>query len=207
MNSAAPRILILPLLLTAAGLGASAQALADPTHFGSKTPTVDEFVESLKPQERPLRFRGIRPVEATASSQDSSNFNTITRRFDDQSPAAGASPTVTMELKFAFNSYQLTPEAKRVLDNLSAALKEDELAQYTFRVEGHTDAVGSEEYNLSLSQKRALAVQSYLVLEHGIPLERIKVVGKGETELLDPEHPDSGVNRRVAIVNLGGQVQ
>ncbi len=194
MNNTTRRVFV-TVFLAAAGLAWASHGLSEETHFGAKVPTVDEFVQGLKPEQRGLRFRGIRPVPS-ASHQDA-----------DTPPAEAAgsspSPTVTMELKFAFDSYQLTPEAKRVLDNLSQALKRDELANYTFLVEGHTDAVGSERYNMTLSEKRAMAVQSYLVLEHGIALDRIKMTGRGESELLDRDHPESGVNRRVAIINLG----
>ncbi len=177
----------------------SSHGVSEETHFGARIPTVDEFVNGLKPEQRPLRFRGIRPVVATGQLDPA---ETQAAAVDSLS-----SPTVTMELTFAFDSYQLSPAAKRVLDTLSAALQRDELADYTFLVEGHTDAVGHAAYNLSLSEKRAMAVQSYLVLEHGIALDRIKMQGKGESELLDSEHPESGANRRVAIVNLGEQAR
>ena len=49
-------------------------------------------------------------------------------------------------------------------------------------IEGHTDAVGSELYNESLSQRRAQSVRRYLVAMHGIDAGRLEAVGLGETQ-------------------------
>ena len=64
-------------------------------------------------------------------------------------------------------------------------------------IEGHTDAAGSDAYNLTLSQKRALAVKTYLVQQHGIPAESLRTVGLGEGVLINPEKPLAAENRRV----------
>ena len=58
-------------------------------------------------------------------------------------------------------------------------------------------------YNQMLSERRAKAVQDYLVFHYGIDAQRLKAVGYGKTRLLDSANPTSGVNRRVQIVNEG----
>ncbi len=65
-------------------------------------------------------------------------------------------------------------------------------------IAGHTDELGSEEYNLKLSEKRALAVKQYLV-EHGISPDRIKAVGYGEKYPLTKGETEEerALNRRV----------
>ena len=89
-----------------------------------------------------------------------------------------------------------------MLDNLATALTTD-LASYRFVLEGHTDAVGSDRYNLELSERRAEAVQSYLRELYRIAPERLTTVGKGERELLLPDQPKAAPNRRVRVVNQG----
>ena len=64
-------------------------------------------------------------------------------------------------------------------------------------IEGHTDAVGSELYNESLSQRRAQSVRRYLVTMHGIDASRLEAVGLGEHSPLPGHGPLAGENRRV----------
>lgn len=175
------RQVALSTLVAAMGYGAAmVEAQADEQFFGTRTPSVDEFVTSLKPAEPQLRMRGIKPA-ATKTEP----------------------PAVSMQLQFGFNSAELSPESKQSLDNLSVALKSPDLKPFTFMIEGHTDASGSESYNLSLSERRAKSVMDYLVGVHGVDVSRLRVVGKGESSLLDSDDPNNGVNRRVAVVNVG----
>ncbi|HSW17763.1 MAG TPA: OmpA family protein, partial [Ramlibacter sp.] len=64
-------------------------------------------------------------------------------------------------------------------------------------VEGHTDAVGSDAYNLELSRVRAQAVRGYLVQRHGIDAARLKTVAYGEGRRIEGSGPNDAVNRRV----------
>jgi outer membrane protein OmpA-like peptidoglycan-associated protein len=68
-----------------------------------------------------------------------------------------------------------------------------------FRIEGHTDAKGSDPYNKGLSQRRADAVQQYLK-DQGIATERMDTQGLGASQLLYPDQPQAAENRRVRIV-------
>jgi outer membrane protein OmpA-like peptidoglycan-associated protein len=68
--------------------------------------------------------------------------------------------------------------------------------QTTIRVEGHTDSKGSEGYNQTLSEKRALAVKSALT-QRGVDPTRIQTVGFGESQ---PISSDDAMNRSVVIV-------
>jgi flagellar motor protein MotB len=99
----------------------------------------------------------------------------------------------------------LSPEGRDLLDKVGAALSSDELATFRFSVEGHTDSVGSEAYNDSLSAQRAAAVKEYLVAQ-GVPPERIATLGRGESDPVADNDSDVGRqrNRRVELINLGG---
>ncbi len=115
-----------------------------------------------------------------------------------------APPTVRLPIFFEFNSATLRPDARTLLDKVGAALASDELTTFQFSVEGHTDSVGSESYNSSLSAQRAEAVKAYLIA-NGVPPERIKTMGHGEAAPVADNESDSGRqrNRRVELINLG----
>ena len=110
---------------------------------------------------------------------------------------------VAMDIQFEFDSARLTPDARQQLDTLAAALASEKLVGSNFAVEGYTDASGAADYNLRLSEQRAKSVQKYLSVTGGIDNTRLFVAGKGETAFADPADPESPVNRRVEIVNLG----
>jgi len=106
--------------------------------------------------------------------------------------------TMTSAVLFDFNKYNLKPEAKDVLDQVVDYLKSDKYQKVI--VEGHTDSIGSQSYNLKLSRKRAASVADYLI-DNGLPAEKIKVVGYGESK---PKYPNDteehrAKNRRVEI--------
>jgi outer membrane protein OmpA-like peptidoglycan-associated protein len=86
------------------------------------------------------------------------------------------------------------------------ALGSSALASYRFRIEGHTDTVGTREFNRMLSQQRADAVVRYMGIKFGLAMSRMEPVGVGSDELLipTPEQVAEPRNRRVRIVNLGG---
>jgi outer membrane protein OmpA-like peptidoglycan-associated protein len=137
--------------------------------------TVDALIEALTPKPE-LKLRGL---DVTA-----------------------AAPSVDLAVEFAYNSANLTDEAKSLLSQLAAALNSEALGSYRFALAGHTDAVGSEDYNLALSTARAQSVQAFLSDEYGIAAGRLEVKGFGETQLLFPDSPEDGRNRRVEITTL-----
>jgi outer membrane protein OmpA-like peptidoglycan-associated protein len=117
--------------------------------------------------------------------------------------AAASSPRISLQLRFARNSAELTAEAKRRLDVVGGALNEAELANANLVVSGHTDITGSYELNLLLSKRRAEAVKAYLVSAHDVAPERLKAVGRGPNELLDEANPRNPANRRVQLAVAG----
>ena len=69
-------------------------------------------------------------------------------------------------------------------------------------VAGHTDAAGGEEYNQSLSERRADAIKKYLIEKYGINGSDLVTVGYGKSKLKDPSQPMAEANRRVQVVNM-----
>jgi outer membrane protein OmpA-like peptidoglycan-associated protein len=100
---------------------------------------------------------------------------------------------------FDFNSARLTPIARLQLDELATALNYPAFKDLPFTVAGHTDAVGSDSYNQSLSEQRAAAVGTYLANEHGFPLTMMREEGYGESKLDLRLPPDASGQRRVEI--------
>ena len=98
-------------------------------------------------------------------------------------------------VKFKYNSDVLEPEAKLNLDEFAKALKDPQLSANSFLVEGHTDASGTADYNLNLSERRAKAVVRYLS-ERGVDTAKLVPRGYGQTKPLSADK-FSADNRRV----------
>jgi outer membrane protein OmpA-like peptidoglycan-associated protein len=116
--------------------------------------------------------------------------------------AGEASPAVDLYVNFAFDSAALGTDARITLDTLGRALRDKRLDGFMFLIAGHTDAKGSSAYNQSLSERRADAVRRYLIAQFDIEAQRLAATGYGKSRLLDPTHPEDGVNRRVQVVNV-----
>jgi outer membrane protein OmpA-like peptidoglycan-associated protein len=93
----------------------------------------------------------------------------------------------------------LKPGAYSTVERLAIVLKEDPSRKVL--IEGHTDNVGSDEYNQGLSERRAQSVQAAL-FERGVEASQISTVGKGETTPVASNDNPAGrqQNRRVELV-------
>ncbi|MEX2048186.1 MAG: OmpA family protein [Gemmatimonadota bacterium] len=109
--------------------------------------------------------------------------------------------TLVLEgVNFAFDESTLTPESNVVLDRVAQQLQESQWANVRFEVAGHTSAIGTAEYNMALSQRRAEAVRAYLV-SRGVRNDRIVARGYGQTQPIFREGTDGNAwqNRRVEL--------
>ena len=99
---------------------------------------------------------------------------------------------------FALNSAQLNPQFDSVLDKVAATLVE--YNQTMIQVAGHTDSTGSREYNMKLSEQRAMTVKNYLA-GRGVPANRMVTVGAGpDYPVASNDTPEGRAeNRRVEI--------
>ena len=181
------------LLLVAVPVSLAGGAAAQGTEGGLQ---VEEVIRSLKPSAPPpgVRTRGLpgRGVSVELPSSASSSGD-----------GSGSAPSIDLSIEFDFNSHTLTAKGQAALDVLGEALTSADLEDYRFLIAGHTDAKGGEEYNLMLSNLRALAVKDFLTNRHKIGPDRLVTKGFGESRLLDPERPDAALNRRVQVTNLG----
>ena len=149
------------------------------------TASPEQLVEALTPKYS--KTRGLL-VETTPIAVNS---------FGDELAA-----TVNLAVEFEFNSATLTPQAETLLSVLGEALGKPELSGFRFLVGGHTDAVGSDDFNLELSERRAQATRDFIKAKYAVSDERLVVRAFGETALLVPDVPDDGRNRRVEISTL-----
>jgi len=106
---------------------------------------------------------------------------------------------VAMKILFEFDSADIKPEAVDTIELLAQSLITRQADGKPVWIEGHTDSIGTKQYNKQLSKRRASAVKTLLVENYGIEPERLFVIGKGEVELFEPQKPKSAINRRVQI--------
>jgi len=110
----------------------------------------------------------------------------------------GIAVTFASGILYPFNSTEILPAGKENLQSLANSL--EKYPNSDVLIVGHTDSVGTDAYNLDLSQRRAQAASAYLQ-SLGVPASRLHAVGKGESEPIQPNDTDAGraLNRRVEI--------
>ena len=113
-------------------------------------------------------------------------------------PIAPGEEFVFENVFFDFDSFELKQESLSSLRRLHRFLQDN--PKVAILITGHTDNLGSDEYNLKLSLQRAQSVQSYLLAE-GIKPDRIKVAGKGFREPMVPNTSptNQAKNRRITV--------
>lgn len=106
-------------------------------------------------------------------------------------------------VNFAFDESALTSASLAVLDRVAAALLEPQWATARFEVGGHTSQIGTPEYNMGLSERRAEAVRAYLVTR-GVQDIRMTARGYGETRPIFPNDSEGRgwQNRRVELTQI-----
>ncbi len=180
-------------------------ASAEEVDFGATIPSSQELINILKPQDGSFEAttRGIvikvKDQAKTGSPERRPVAGVVERQ------AAGASggdaKSASLQIQFEFDSDQLSDYAELQLQPLGLALQSQQLSGITFVLEGHTDATGSELYNQSLSERRAVSIKQHLISRYEIPEANLSTRGLGESQLLLPASPADAANRRVRIVN------
>ena len=195
---ALPRFKTLAALVTLGVFALATSAFAQGVKSLPGKPSRDQILEALTPNSAPatpsFRTRGLSvgnpdaAKSAPAATQAAADAPSQARALD-------------LDIKFEFNSDQLSGDGKDVLDQLGEALKSDALAgAKSIVLEGHADAKGSPGYNRVLSLKRAQSAKNFIASKHGIPEGKLKAVGKGSSEPIDPNNPEDAVNRRVRVI-------
>jgi len=181
--------------------------------LGIEIPLTDETRYEARPQKAEVRVVEVEKVvekivEVQTGLKDSDGDGIVdgSDKCPDTPPNTrvdgdGCSLGKVIELKglhFEFNQTRLRPDAETILNWAAAILKK--YPDMNVEVAGHTDSVGSDSYNLNLSQGRAQAVKDYLV-QHGVPETQMTAKGYGESQPIDSNDTDEGRerNRRVEL--------
>lgn len=111
-------------------------------------------------------------------------------------PKPAVSAADLQVIHFAYDSFQLDDAARSALDSNAKLLRDN--PDLSVSVDGHCDERGTVEYNQALGQKRAEAVQQYLV-DQGLPATRFRVISYGKERPVDEGHDEAAwaKNRRV----------
>lgn len=174
---------------------------ADPTAQAATTPR--SRVSLATPDgEDPIRSSVSVGGGPTIASQVEVRIAEILSDYSARESEAGTTLTVPARVLFDFDEASLRPDAREVLDEIVEVLVFYETAPVV--IEGHTDARGSDAYNLDLSRRRAEAVAGYLT-DAGIDADRLSVEGRGEAEPVASNDTDAGrqANRRVEVLVRG----
>lgn len=130
-------------------------------------------------------------ADGNAKTEAEKPLFTFTETERDKVHANPAAVTKPIEINFATGSAELTKRAEKTIDEDMVPMIENNGSAY-FEISGNTDSTGSRGTNVALSQKRANAVQEYLVKQWEFPTSRFKVVGNGpDKPLCDEKNPGS----------------
>jgi outer membrane protein OmpA-like peptidoglycan-associated protein len=174
-------------------------------------PDVEEEADRIARALTPRVRRGLGEVDHSAEQQTIDRLKTVRlkrgglnlQERDELYEAARPLPQVAMEIRFAFDSAELLPEARPRLDALGQALARPNLQGNNILLTGHTDRKGSAEYNLKLSERRVASVVDYLSSKFSLDRNKLTAIGYGFEKLKNPNDPLAAENRRVEIVNAG----
>jgi outer membrane protein OmpA-like peptidoglycan-associated protein len=181
---------------------ASAQDAAKGDTRGFSLPTRSQDTRGFslptkKATAKPAAAPAKAPPKATASRNKTSRVASATRA----APPASTAMRRDLLISFEPGSAQLTQQAQANAKVFAEALTSPQLASLRFEIQGHTDASGSREQNLLLSQRRADAVRAYLI-SLGVDAQRLESRGYGFEQLAAPSNPRSPENRRVEASRL-----
>jgi outer membrane protein OmpA-like peptidoglycan-associated protein len=193
----ASSLLVGGLIWSAAGLPAAAQDV-----------TKDQILNTLAP---PATRSLTAPAEPAMSDSDRTFVQSLRGRtrslsLDESDHVAAIAkdrPKIDLEIYFDYNSAGIAAKAVPQLNQLGDALRDARLEDSVVVISGHTDAKGGDQYNQTLSERRAESVKKFLVEKAKIPAGNLTTAGYGKRELKNSNDPFAAENRRVEVVNLG----
>src|ERR1700716_1056483 len=182
--------------------------------FAGETVSADQILSALKP--KPLT-RGLSTgaqVDTATQAKEAGFVETLRNRKtrslslgerQEMPEVAASKPKIDLKIHFDYNSADISKDSTPSVQELGKALSNASLKGSTFVVAGHTDAIGGEEYNQGLSERRADTIKRYLTEKYGVNGSDLVTVGYGKTKPKDPNAPMDPANRRVQVVNMAAK--
>ena len=173
--------------------------------------TADKIVNALKPTSVTRSLSTTPPADPSAAAKETSFLNSVRNRQtrslsmgerQEIAELAASKPKIDLEIHFDYHSADIAKSSTQAVAELGKALSDPSLKGSTFVVAGHTDAVGGEEYNQGLSERRADTIKRVLVEKYGLTGSNLVTVGYGKTKPKDANAPMDPTNRRVQVVNM-----
>jgi outer membrane protein OmpA-like peptidoglycan-associated protein len=198
--------------ITAIALGAALSMTAGLALAGDNVISADQISKALQP--KPLTrglSAGAQQVDPAVEAKEAKFVNSLRNRptrslslgeREEVAQLAANKPKIDLEIRFEYNSADISKTSVQAVQELGKALSDPTLKGSTFVVAGHTDAVGGEEYNQGLSERRADTIKKYLSEKYGINGSDLVTVGYGKTKPKDASAPMDPANRRVQVVNM-----
>jgi outer membrane protein OmpA-like peptidoglycan-associated protein len=161
-----------------------------PAAYAQEVKSASDLVNGLQP----AKTRGFDPAAAQHEAKQKElkaklrDFKTRQITVEQRDQVAklvdeSKAPNVDVQILFAFDSAEILPEALPSLNELGKALTDPKLKGASFLIAGHTDAKGSADYNLALSQRRAASVADFLIKTYHVDKGQLSVIGFGEEQL------------------------
>jgi outer membrane protein OmpA-like peptidoglycan-associated protein len=197
--------------LKAITLSAALSMTAGLAIAGDNNVSADQILNALQP--KPLtRGLSVGPqADPTVKAKETGFIATLRNRKtrslslgerEEIAEIASTKPKIDLDIQFDYNSADISSSSLPSVQALGNALSDSKLRGSTFVVAGHTDAIGGEEYNQGLSERRADSIKRYLTEKYGINGTDLVTVGYGKTKPKDPSAPMDPINRRVQVVNM-----
>jgi outer membrane protein OmpA-like peptidoglycan-associated protein len=152
--------------------------------------------------EMPSETQILRRLEAAPQRRVRPEDRVTIEQFKRRPELRRQAPSIDIQaINFEFNSAEIPPSQYSKVERIASALRQMMRRRPDTRIllEGHTDAVGSWDYNLRLSEARARSLKNVLVRRYRIPSYLIETVGYGKEFLLVQTPYESWENRRVTL--------
>jgi outer membrane protein OmpA-like peptidoglycan-associated protein len=178
---------------------------------GDGNVSTNQILDALKPKSTTRGLSAGPQVDPAVQAKESTFLNTVRNRStrslstgerEQIAELAATKPKIDLEIQFDYNSADIAKTSVPSVQALGKALSDPSLKGSTFVVAGHTDAIGGEEYNQGLSERRADTIKKYLVQNYGLNGTDLVTVGYGKTKLKDTANGADPINRRVQVVNM-----
>jgi outer membrane protein OmpA-like peptidoglycan-associated protein len=197
--------------IKAIALGAALSMTAGLALAGDAVISADQIAKALQPKPLTRGLSAGQQADPIATAKEATFVNSLRNRptrslssveREEVAQIASSKPKIDLEIHFDYNSAEISKGSMQAVQELGKALSASTLKGSTFVVAGHTDAVGGEEYNQGLSERRADTIKRYLSDKYGVNGSDLVTVGYGKTKPKDANAPMDPANRRVQVVNM-----